>query len=977
MIDETTPLVPRKTAKEVLDESTLRAKRKLQLACLFALLFMVAEVIGGFMAGSLAIMTDAAHLLSDVAGFLISLFAIWIQTFPASSKMSYGFHRAEIIGAVISVLVIWVLTGFLVYAAIERLQDAMSDDPQEHVDGKLMFIIACIGLVVNLALMKILGHSHSHGGHGHSHGGGGHGHSHGSDSHGHSHGGHEDHDDHDHDVEAGHGHSHGGASDCHGKPQKNKKKKLENLNIEAAYIHALGDFLQSIGVCAAGALIWYEPKWQIADPIATFLFSVLVLWTTIGIVKSSIHVLMEGTPEGYDPDDILDGLLALSAVSNAHDLHIWSLSAGLPSLSVHLVSEGNPDEALHQAQEYLISMGIDHTTIQVEHASTVYPRNCGDPGACGQTSPRSTQSKIMTRRTPLSQTSLQVKRKLQWACIFALFFMVAEIIGGYIAGSLAIMTDAAHLLSDVAGFLISLFAIWIQTFPASSKMSYGFHRAEIIGAVISVLLIWVLTGFLVYAAVVRLQDALSDNPEEHVDGKLMFIIACLGLLVNLVLMKILGHSHSHGGHGHSHGTHDDDHENHDHDHDHDHNDDQDYQAVEDGHAQQENPKKKKFENLNIQSAYIHALGDFIQSIGVCIAGALIWWQPTWQIADPIATFLFSVLVLWTTVGIIKSSIHVLMEGTPAGYDPDAILEGLLALAAVSNAHDLHIWSLSAGLPSLSVHLITNGTPDEALHQAQEYLISKGIEHTTIQVEQASIVYPRNCDNPPACGQSSPQSENVRSSVNSHMHHAHPRFLHEQSESELYQTVVEARQVKLRSQLQKVAGQKAFIRHEKRRLLLQRALLESEVDRFNAALTSDWFCQDAMTRGATRLRIQVGEQNFEISHEIAKKDPKSLLAAMIAPDSPLQATDLGCFAVDRDWALFRHILNFLRDGILPNDPKLLKLLYMESDFWKLDTLKSAIEQTKIQLKKPPAVLSENNTAGKKANAEVTPPATKPW
>ncbi|KAF0695007.1 Aste57867_14156 [Aphanomyces stellatus] len=276
--------------------------------------------------------------------------------------MTFGFHRAEIIGAVISVLVIWVLTGFLVYAAIERFQDALSDHPSEVVDGKLMFIVASLGLVVNLALMKILGHSHSHGI--------------GGASHGHSHG---DHDDHDEE----HGHSHGDHNDHDGKP------KLENLNIQAAYIHALGDFIQSLGVCGAGALIWYNPKWQIADPIATFLFSILVLYTTVDIVRQSVHVLMEGTPDGFDSDEIARGLEALPAVSDAHDLHIWSLNAGLPSLSVHLVTHlENVDDALHQAQEYLISKGIDHSTIQVERASKTYPRDCSDTVHCGQLSPK-------------------------------------------------------------------------------------------------------------------------------------------------------------------------------------------------------------------------------------------------------------------------------------------------------------------------------------------------------------------------------------------------------------------------------------------------------------------------------------------------------------------------------------------------------------------------------------------------------------
>ncbi|KAG9404860.1 hypothetical protein AC1031_005071 [Aphanomyces cochlioides] len=378
---ESTPLVPIKKKSVVqLDEPTRRARTKLQWACLFSLIFMIAEVVGGFMAGSLAIMTDAAHLLSDIAGFCISLFAIWIQTLPASSKMTFGFHRAEILGAIVSVLVIWVLTGFLVYAALERFQDAISENPKELVDGKLMFIVACIGLVVNLALMKILGHSHSHGI------GGGHGHSHGGhdEDHGHSHG-HSEEDGlaHGHDHDHGHSHSHGGHDHDSGKPQ------LENLNIQAAYIHALGDFIQSLGVCVAGALIWYNPKWQVADPIATFLFSILVLGTTVDIVRSSVHVLMEGTPDGFDTDEILKGLQDLPSVAEAHDLHIWSLNAGLPSLSVHLVTNRpDVDDALHEAQEYLMKKGIDHSTIQVERASKVYPRDCNDTVHCGQLSPK-------------------------------------------------------------------------------------------------------------------------------------------------------------------------------------------------------------------------------------------------------------------------------------------------------------------------------------------------------------------------------------------------------------------------------------------------------------------------------------------------------------------------------------------------------------------------------------------------------------
>ncbi|KAI9919108.1 hypothetical protein PsorP6_012079 [Peronosclerospora sorghi] len=374
-----------------LTDGAQRAQRKLQLACVCSLVFMCAEVVGGFLAGSLAIMTDAAHLLSDVAGFCISLFAIWVSTLPASNRLSFGFQRAEVIGAVMSVLIIWVLTGVLVYAAVERFTECLQPNPREHVNGKLMFIVACIGLVVNLILMQILGHGHSHGG------GGGHGHSHGRESEHHAHGSSE---------EKGHGHVHGkghshGNGHSHGKEHhghddedlengtkqlKVSKKTLENLNVQAAYIHALGDFIQSVGVCIAGGLIWYNPTWQIADPIATFVFSLLVLGTTVGIVRDSVHVLMEGTPNGIHADEIERGLRGCSSVVAVHDLHIWSLSAGLPSLSVHLVSD-DAEAALHAAQRYLLSMGITHTTIQIEKTSTLYPRDCNSDLKCGQDSP--------------------------------------------------------------------------------------------------------------------------------------------------------------------------------------------------------------------------------------------------------------------------------------------------------------------------------------------------------------------------------------------------------------------------------------------------------------------------------------------------------------------------------------------------------------------------------------------------------------
>jgi zinc transporter 2 len=122
----------------------------------------------------------------------------------------------------------------------------------------------------------------------------------------------------------------------------------------------------------------------------------------------------------------------------------------------------------------------------------------------------------------------EARRRLVLACVICLLFMCVEIVGGYLSGSLAILTDAAHLLSDLAGFLISLFALWLAGFPPSHHMSFGYQRAEIIGATLSVFLIWLLTGVLVWEAVQRM---LAPEP---LDGKIMFITATLGLLANLV-----------------------------------------------------------------------------------------------------------------------------------------------------------------------------------------------------------------------------------------------------------------------------------------------------------------------------------------------------------------------------------------------------------------------------------------------------------
>ncbi|XP_039537115.1 zinc transporter 8-like [Pimephales promelas] len=252
------------------------AKKRLYIVSAVCLVFMVGEIIGGYFAGSLAVMTDAAHLLVDLTSFIISLGSLWLSSRPATRTLNYGWHRAEILGALLSVVSIWLVTGVLVYLAVERL---INDD--FTIEGTVMLITSGCAVLANIIMALTLHQS----GHGHSHGGlsAGHGHSHGglSAGHGHSHG-----------KENGHGQSN--ANHCDVEEQGMGKRQQANASVRAAFVHVIGDLLQSVSVLVSALLIFFKPEYKIADPICTFLFSLFVLGTTFTIMRDIIIVLMEG-----------------------------------------------------------------------------------------------------------------------------------------------------------------------------------------------------------------------------------------------------------------------------------------------------------------------------------------------------------------------------------------------------------------------------------------------------------------------------------------------------------------------------------------------------------------------------------------------------------------------------------------------------------------------------------------------------------
>lgn len=338
------------------------------------------------------------------------------------------------------------------------------------------------------------------------------------------------------------------------------------------------------------------------------------------------------------------------------------------------------------------------------------------------------QEEENSNKNALSAVDKGARRRLIAASVICLVFMIGEVVGGVLSNSLAIATDAAHLLTDFASFMISLFAIWLSSRPASRKMSFGWYRAEVIGALLSVLMIWLVTGLLVYMAIERLRTS-----QYEIDSQVMVITASAGLLVNIIMAIALnvdghghGHLHSHGGHSHAHNHHS-------HDHDHDH-----HSCENDELKKQNQDRGRGKSNINVRAAFIHVIGDFIQSLGVLIAALVIYFEPTYAYIDPICTFIFSAIVLITTINIIRDATNVLMEGIPDGINFIEVREKLQKLPGVIRVHNLRIWSLSLDKIAISSHLVIDNskTPSQALKLAIDTLKSSyNFFEVTIQVEE--------------------------------------------------------------------------------------------------------------------------------------------------------------------------------------------------------------------------------------------------
>ncbi|PLR83543.1 cation transporter [Bacillus canaveralius] len=282
------------------------------------------------------------------------------------------------------------------------------------------------------------------------------------------------------------------------------------------------------------------------------------------------------------------------------------------------------------------------------------------------------------------------KKALFLSFLLIATFMFVEVIGGILTNSLALLSDAGHMLSDAAALGLSFFAIKLGERQATRTKSFGYRRFEIIAAALNGLTLILISLYIFNEAIQR----FLDPPEVQSLG--MLTIAFTGLLVNIVAAWIL-------------------------------------------------MRADKDENLNVRSAFLHVIGDMVGSVGAIVAALLIYFLG-WGIADPIASVIVAVLVLVSGWRVMKDSIHVLMEGTPIQIEAEKVKVTLLTIPNVNQVHDLHIWSITSGMPMLSCHIAidADGVHDTVLLQAQSILHDEfGIEHSTLQVENEETGCPNH------------------------------------------------------------------------------------------------------------------------------------------------------------------------------------------------------------------------------------------
>jgi len=278
------------------------------------------------------------------------------------------------------------------------------------------------------------------------------------------------------------------------------------------------------------------------------------------------------------------------------------------------------------------------------------------------------------------------RNKKSLAIVFGLtaFYLIVEVIGGFWTGSLALLADAGHMLTDVAGVGLALLAIWFAEKPASPERTYGYYRVEILAALTNAVVLILISLYILYEAYRRFK-----NPPE-VESVGMLGVAAIGLVVNLIGVYVL--------------------------------------------------RAGSEESLNMKGAYFEVLSDMLTSIGVIIAG-IIMLTTGWYYADPIISALIGLFIFPRTWALLKDAVGVLLEGTPSNVDLANLRESLTKIQGVDEIHDLHVWSLTSGVNAMSVHavLAVGAEHDDILARVHEHCTEDfKISHITVQTERGDF-----------------------------------------------------------------------------------------------------------------------------------------------------------------------------------------------------------------------------------------------
>jgi cobalt-zinc-cadmium efflux system protein len=279
-----------------------------------------------------------------------------------------------------------------------------------------------------------------------------------------------------------------------------------------------------------------------------------------------------------------------------------------------------------------------------------------------------------------SHGAMSNKRRLALVLALTVAYMLAEAIGGFLTNSLALISDAGHMLTDIAALLLAMLALWFAGRPVTHQKTYGYYRMEILAALANGVALVAISILIFYEGLIRLRHP------EGVRGLEVMVIASGGLIVNGISAWLL-------------------------------------------HAGSE-------ESLNMRGAFLHVLSDALGSIGAIIAGALIW-KKGLLIADPLVSLAMCVLIIYGSWQLIRDAVNILLEGTPSHIDTAAVIASMHDVECVSEVHDLHIWTISSGKDALSAHvkMEPGASYKTVLAALQERLRSEfNIGHLTIQIE---------------------------------------------------------------------------------------------------------------------------------------------------------------------------------------------------------------------------------------------------